>query len=58
MRCLDLLVIKKALNQREQTHGKELLEKIVAMLVGLIRSNSTDRLHEESVTYRVGREKV
>jgi len=30
-----------------------MLEKIVSMLVGLIRSNSADRLHEGPVCYRV-----
>jgi hypothetical protein len=34
------------------THGKEILHKIVSMLVGLIRSNSADRLYETPVSYR------
>jgi len=50
--CLDLLAVKNAIDFKEQTHGKMLLEKIVSMLVGLIRSNSADRLHEEPVSYR------
>jgi four helix bundle protein len=55
--CLDLLAVKNVINSIELAHGKQLLEKIVSMLVGLIRSNSADRLHEEPVTYRVGRKK-
>ena len=53
----DLLAVKKAITQPELEQGKESLKKIVSMLVGLIRSNSTERLHEEPVSYRVGRKK-
>lgn len=42
---------------KELTGGKVMLEKIISMMVGLIRSNSADRLHEAPVTYRVGRKK-
>jgi four helix bundle protein len=55
--CLDLLAIKNLIDQKELAHGKETLGNIVSMLVGLIRSNSPDRLHENPVSYRVGREK-
>ena len=55
--CLDLLSVKNGIDAQELAHGKQLLEKIVFMLVGLIRSNAADRLHEEPVTYRVGRQK-
>jgi four helix bundle protein len=55
--CLDLLAIKKIITAEELKASKEALEKIVSMLVGLIRSNSSDRLHEEPVSYRVGRKK-
>jgi four helix bundle protein len=55
--CLDLLAVKKLIDQKELAHGKEMLEKIISMLVGLIRSNSADRLHETPVSYRVGRKK-
>jgi len=55
--CLDLLAIKKLIDPQELAQGKELLQRIVSMLVGLIRSNSPDRLHENPVSYRVGREK-
>jgi len=51
--CLDVLVAKKILTEPEIVAGKEILHGIVSMLVGLIRSNSPDRLHEEPVSYRV-----
>jgi four helix bundle protein len=53
--CLDLLVIKKLLNEQEMDEGKTSLRKIVSMLVGLIKSNDPSRLHEEPVEYRVER---
>ncbi len=36
--------------------GKTQLKSIVSMLVGLIKSNSSERLYEDSVEYRVGKE--
>ena len=50
--CLDLLALKNVIDQKELAHDKGLLERIVSMLVGLIRSNSADRLHEDPVSYR------
>ena len=50
---LDLLAIKNTIDAQELAHGKAMLEKIVSMLVGVIRSNSPDRLHETPVSYRV-----
>ena len=35
--------------------GKERLHGIVSMLVGLIRSNSPDRLHDDEVEYIIDR---
>jgi len=55
--CLDLIFIKKLLSEVELDAGKTLLRDIVSLLIGLIRSNSPDRLHEEAVEYRVGGEK-
>ena len=55
--CLDLIFIKKLLSEEELDSGKMLLKDIVSLLVGLIRSNSPDRLHEESVEYRVAKER-
>lgn len=47
--CLDVLVAKKLIVQIDP--GKELLARIVSMLVGLIRSTSTDRIHENAPAY-------
>ena len=55
--CLDLIFIKKLLSDVELDDGKSLLKNIVSLLVGLIRSNSPDRLHEETVEYRVAQQK-
>jgi four helix bundle protein len=54
--CIDLLWIKKLLSETELDQGKTLLAEVVSLLVGLIRSNSPDRLHEEAVEYKVGGE--
>jgi len=50
--CLDVPVAKKKLACAEQ--GKEMLVPIVSMLVGLIRSTSSDRVHEERIEYEAG----
>ena len=47
--CLDVLVARKRLARAEQ--GKEIPVRIVSMLVGLIRSTSADRIHEERAEY-------
>ena len=52
--CLDLLFIKKLLSDAELDEGKTLLKDIVCLLVGLIRSNSPDRMHEDAIEYRAG----
>lgn len=49
--CLDVLVAKNMFKASEMSEGKEMLRGIVSMLVGLIRSNSPDRLHEEPPVY-------
>lgn len=54
--CLDVLVAKGRATEAEVESGKQLLRRIVALLVGLIRSNSPDRFHEDEVPYRVGKE--
>ncbi|HMJ90865.1 MAG TPA: four helix bundle protein [Candidatus Acidoferrum sp.] len=51
--CLDVLVAKRKATEAEIAAGKEILRRIVSTLVGLIRSNSPDRLHEDAVPYRV-----
>src|SRR5437588_7119903 len=52
--CLDVLVAREMLVDTEVVTGKETLRSIVSMIVGLIRSNSSDRLHEDHVEYRAG----
>jgi len=52
--ALDVLVAKKKTNEAQIEPGKEMLHRIVSTLVGLIRSNSPDRMHEDAVEYRVG----
>ena len=52
--CLDLMRIKKFVAVEEAEAGKEQLKRIVSMLVGLIKSNSGDRVYEESGEYRMG----
>ncbi len=47
--CLDVLVAKKRIEQADT--GKSMLVRIVSMLVGLIRSTSPSRVHEDSVDY-------
>ena len=49
---LDLLAVKDVIDQKELADGKAMLERIVSMLIGLIRSNSADRLHEALISYR------
>jgi len=51
---LDVLVARKVLTEKEIETGKAGLIEIVNMLVGLIRSNSESRRHEEEVAYKVG----
>ena len=47
--CLDVLAARKRLADMER--GKESLVRIVSMLVGLVRSTSADRVHEEAEEY-------
>jgi four helix bundle protein len=50
--CLDVLVAKKRIDSANS--GKAVLVRIVSMLVGLIRSTSASRVHEESSEYGAG----
>jgi four helix bundle protein len=52
--CLDLISIKKLLTEAELDQGKALLRDIICLLIGLIRNNSPDRLHEDAGEYRAG----
>ena len=47
--CLDVLAARNRVKGIEK--GKESLVQIVSMLVGLIRSTSADRVHEEGAEY-------
>lgn len=51
--CLDVAMTLGEITESECSAGKEILRQVVSMLVGLIRSNSPDRLHESSPEYRV-----
>jgi four helix bundle protein len=47
--CLDVLVAKKRMDSADD--GKAMLVRIVSMLVGLIRSTSDSRVHEDSAEF-------
>ncbi len=47
--CLDVLLVKKLIPSAEA--GQEMLARIVSMLVGLIRSTSNVRMHEDMGSY-------
>ena len=47
--CFDVLAAKKQITQVDS--GKAILVRIVSMLVGLIRSTSSSRVHENLVDY-------
>ncbi|MGR3219061.1 MAG: four helix bundle protein [Candidatus Anammoxibacter sp.] len=49
--ALDVLVVKTILSDGDVQLGKDILHKIVSMLVGLIKSNSTSRVCEPAAQY-------
>ena len=49
--AIDVLIAKNILNETELIPGKNILRNIVSMLVGLIRSTSSDRVYEIQVDY-------
>ena len=49
--ALDVLVAKKILKDDEIIIGKQIIIKVVSMLVGLIKSNSGDRVFESLTKY-------
>ncbi len=49
--CLDVLCAKGVISKEVADKGKEILCPIVSMLVGLIKSNSSDRAYEEGAEY-------
>ena len=48
---LDVLIAKKLFTPKDTEVGKSMLFEIVNMLVGLIKTNSSDRLYETSRVY-------
>ena len=53
---LDIQFIKNKISEEELFRGKALLKEVVSMLVGLIKSNSNDRVYESSVEYKAEEE--
>jgi len=49
--ALDILVAKTIFSREEAEEGKYILQNIVSMLVGLIKSNSRDRIYEDTKGY-------
>jgi four helix bundle protein len=49
--ALDVLVRKGFLSDTQAIEGKRCLVEIVSMLVGLVKANSSDRVHEEQALY-------
>lgn len=48
--CLDVIVAKNLIDETVAEVGKSLLDEIVSMLVGLIKSSS-NRVYEENIEY-------
>jgi four helix bundle protein len=51
--CLDVLVAKRQIPSATAKAGRAILVPMVSMLVGLIKTTSTDRVCEEPGSYRV-----
>lgn len=51
--CLDVLVAKGKLASSDIHNGKLILQQIVSMLIGLIKSNSPNRMYEDIACYSV-----
>ena len=49
--ALDVVAAKAILVKDEITPGKQILLEIVSMLVGLIKSNSADRIYQSQAEY-------
>jgi four helix bundle protein len=47
--CLDLMLIKRAINEEEMNAGKVSLQKVVSMLIGLIQDFQPDGFREDTV---------
>ncbi len=50
--CLDVLLVRAKINQTDCFSGKAVLKAVVSMLIGLIKSTSSQRIHEDAVEYR------
>ncbi|OGU40141.1 MAG: hypothetical protein A2315_12770 [Ignavibacteria bacterium RIFOXYB2_FULL_35_12] len=48
--CLDSLFVRRKISEDEQVNGINKIKEIVAMLIGLIKSNS-DRVYEPNEEY-------
>lgn len=48
--CLDLMLVKEMISKEICTEGKEQLNEIISMLIGLIKSNS-NRVYENEGDY-------
>ncbi|TVP75918.1 MAG: four helix bundle protein [Puniceicoccaceae bacterium] len=51
---LDVLVRRKKVDQKLTDEGKVILVEVVSLLVGLIRSQDTERVYEEQAGYGDG----
>ena len=49
--CLDVLAVRKKIDQGEADEGKAMLAHIVSMLVGLIKATSSSRVYEDAGEY-------
>lgn len=49
--ALDVLKAKGRISEETAFQGKTLIKEVIAMLVGLIKSNSGFRAHEDAATY-------
>ena len=49
--ALDVAVAKRRLEAQEVFEGKRALAEVVSMIVGLVKSNSDYRVHEDSPPY-------
>jgi four helix bundle protein len=49
--CLDVLVVKKVLQSQDIIEAKDILIRVVSMLVGLIKAVAPDRVYEEPSEY-------
>lgn len=52
--CLDVLVVKKVLERHDIEEPKEMLVRVVSMLVGLIKAIAPDRVYETVGDYVAG----